>query len=238
MTMDELWSDIYVAITQYKGFSMSIKDVYYHRNLPHYHPIGYPLFITFRLADSLPIDVLAEIKAQRECELKALKNQTANEWRKKIEEKYFSCYDDWLDQSKFGPRWLQMESIAQIVAKEMQNLDGNRYRLIAYCIMPNHVHLLIEALIHEQAKHQGRSAKYPITDILRLLKGRTARNCNLELERSGGFWQHESYDHFVRDEQELERTILYILNNPVKAGLVKEWKNWIFTYICPEFGEW
>lgn len=117
-------------------------------------------------------------------------------------------------------------------------MNGDRYKLMTYCIMPNHVHLLIESLINESANHRGRSAEYPITDTLRLLKGRTARNCNLELKRNGSFWQHESYDRVVRDKQALERTILYILNNPVKAGLVKEWKNWQFTYISTELGEW
>lgn len=216
---------------------MRTEDVHYHRNLPHYHPAGYPLFITFRLAGSLPLEVLGQLKAQREFELKALKNDATSE-RQKIEMKYFGCYDDWLDQCKFGPRWLLADDIAQIIAKEIQNLNGNRYQLIAYCIMPNHVHLLVETLVSEQVNHQGKSAKYPVTDTLRLLKGRTAHDCNLALKRSGGFWQHESYDHVVRDEQELERTILYILNNPVKAGLVKEWKNWSFTFVSPKLGEW
>lgn len=220
-----------------KDFFTLMGDIHYRRNLPHYHPNGYPLFITFRLAGSLPLEILTELKAQRESELKALKNNASDE-RYKIEEKYFGRYDDWLDQCKFGPRWLQADNIAQIVEKEMQALNGDRYRLMAYCIMPNHVHLLIESLFSEQANQRGRSAKYPVTDTLRLLKGRTARNCNLELGRNGGFWQHESYDHVVRSEQELERIILYILNNPVKAGLVKEWKIWSFTYISPELGEW
>ncbi|HMB22034.1 MAG TPA: transposase [Anaerolineales bacterium] len=208
---------------------MSAKDAYYHRNLPHYHPIGYPLFITFRLAGSLPMDVLTEIKASED--------QSANE-RYKTEVRYFERYDDWLDQCSSGPHWLQMENIAQIVAKEIQNLNEDRYRLLAYCIMPNHIHLLIESIINEQVVHQGGTAKYPVTDTLRLLKGRTARACNLKLKRTGSFWQHESYDHVVRDEQELEQIILYILNNPVKAGLAKEWKNWSFTYIAPELGRW
>ena len=216
---------------------MSMEDVYYHRNLPHYHPTGYPLFITSRLAGSLPLEILTELKVQRESELKTVKNNVSDE-RYKIKKEYFHCYDDWLDKCAFGPHWLQADNIAQIVAKEMQNLNGKRYRLMAYCIMPNHVHLLIESLISRQANHQGRSAKYPVTDTLRLLKGRTARDCNLELKRNGSFWQHESYDHFVRDEQELEEIILYILNNPVKAGLVKEWKSWLFTYVSPELGEW
>jgi putative transposase len=122
--------------------------------------------------------------------------------------------------------------------KEMHNMNGSRYQLMAYCIMPNHVHLLIESLVGEQPNHRGRSAKYPVTDTLRLLKGRTARDCNHELKRNGSFWQHESFDHVIRDEKELERIILYILNNPVKAGLVKAWQDWPFTYIAPELGAW
>lgn len=215
---------------------MSPRDIYYHRNLPHYHMEGFPLFITFRLFGSLPVDVLAQLKAQRESELKALKNATSPE-RYEIEKKHFVRYDDWLDRYEFGPRWLQAESIAKIVAKEINNLNDDRYRLMAYCIMPNHVHLLIESLVSVQANHRGKSAKYPITDTLRLLKGRTARDCNLELKRSGSFWQHESYDHVVRDDKELSRIILYILNNPVKAGLAKKWNDWKFTYVHPNFGE-
>lgn len=218
---------------------MSTEAIYYYyrRNLPHYHLGGYPFFITFRLAGSLPLTILAQLGTQRERELKNLKSDTPEE-RSKIEKKYFDYYEDWLDRCEFGPRWLQADNIAQIVMKEIHNMNGSRHKLMAHCIMPNHVHLLIESLIDKQANHQGRSAKYPVTDALRLLKGRTARNGNLELRRTGHFWQHESYDHVVRDEKELERIILYILNNPVKAGLVKEWKKWSFTYVSPELGEW
>jgi len=117
-------------------------------------------------------------------------------------------------------------------------MDKNRYDLYAYCIMPNHVHLLIESCSVDQAKHSGKSAKYPVTDTLRLIKGSSARACNLQLERNGSFWHHESYDHYVRDEQEMERIIKYILANPVKAGLAKEWTDWRFTYVNPVFGSW
>lgn len=216
---------------------MTTKDSYYRRNLPHYHPDGYPLFITFRLAGSLPLEILAQLKAEREFELAALKDKTL-EGRYEIEKKYFERYDDWLDRYKASPRWLQAENIAHIVMKEIHGMHCSRYQLMSYCIMPNHVHLLIEPLVGKQANHRGRSAKYPVTDALRLLKGRTARECNLELKLNGSFWQHESYDHVVRDEQELERIILYILNNPVKARLVREWKEWKFTCISPELGSW
>lgn len=217
---------------------MYAKDVYYRRNLPHIHPEGYPLFITFRLADSLPLDVLQELTTQRERELNLLKSQSPDEIYN-IEKKHFGRFDMQLDRCASGPHWLEEKDIAGIVAEKIHSMNGKYFQLLAYCIMPNHIHLLIESLIvNHSLHHNGKTAKYPVVDILRLLKGSTARSCNLKLERNGHFWNHESYDHYVRDEQELERINKYILYNPVKAGLVKEWKEWQFTYINPEFGSW
>jgi REP element-mobilizing transposase RayT len=130
------------------------------------------------------------------------------------------------------------KTVADIVAYKVQSINGKYFQLIAYCIMPNHVHLLIESIIGNDLRHRGKTAKYPVTDALRLLKGSTARACNLKLNRSGQFWNHESYDHYVRDEQELERIIKYILDNPVKAELVEDWQKWQLTYINPELGSW
>ncbi|MEP6895285.1 MAG: transposase [Chloroflexota bacterium] len=214
---------------------MHPKDTYYRRNLPHIHPEDYPLFITFRLADSLPIEVLKELQTQRQHELNFTKSQSPDEIYK-IEKKHFGLYDTWLDQCRSGPHWLEDKNIAEIVAKKIHSLNSKYFHLLAYCIMPNHVHLLIESVIGDRIQHRGKTAKYPITDALRLLKGGTARACNLKLARSGQFWNHESYDHYVRDEQELERVIKYILYNPVKAKLVENWKKWQFTYINPELG--
>ena len=69
-----------------------------------------------------------------------------------------------------------------------------------------------------------------MTDILRLIKGSTAREANKILNRRGAFWQHESYDRVVRDEKELNRIIWYTINNPVKAGLVKNAEDWKWSY--------
>jgi REP element-mobilizing transposase RayT len=54
------------------------------------------------------------------------------------------------------------------------------------------------------------------------------------METHGTFWQHESYDHVIRNEKEFERIVTYIIENPVKAGLVEEWQQWPYTYINPE----
>jgi len=216
---------------------MESKDVYYHRNLPYMHPEGYPLFITFRLADSLPLEVLRELQEQREYERKTLKN-SSNDELYKIERKHFGRYDEWLDHCETGPRWLEEMNIATIVADKIHSMKDLYFPLLAFCIMPNHVHLLIDNLNNKELQHGGKTAKYPITDTLRLLKGNTARTCNLALGRGGRFWNHESYDHYVRSESELERIIKYILHNPVKAGLVEDWTTWQFTYISPKLGSW
>ncbi|GAB4548311.1 MAG: transposase [Anaerolineales bacterium] len=214
-------------------FSVS-PDVSYRRNLPHIHPEGHAFFITFSLLHAIPYDVLEWLKKERENELR----QADVTQRYSIQKKHFGKYDEWLDRCENSPRWLEEPEIAAIVAHEIERMNGERYALIAYCIMPNHVHLLVERLLAVDAHHHGQSAKYPLTDTLRLLKGRTARACNLALKREGQFWQHESYDHFVRNDNELGRIIAYILNNPVKAGLVKEWSEWKFSYISPEWGKW
>ena len=215
---------------------MNPKDIFYRRNLPHIHLEGYPMFITFNLTESIPKEVVAGLISQREQELKNL-SPKSNEYYK-IHKKYFGKYDEWLDNSKSGHQWLRNENLAEIVAKKIHSMANERYELVAFCIMPNHVHLLIRSFTDKTVGHHGKTANYPLADTLRLIKGSTARECNLGLGRTGKFWHIESYDHYVRDEEEFQRIIKYILNNPVKAGLVKEWKQWKFTYINPSFGSW
>ena len=69
--------------------------------------------------------------------------------------------------------------------------------------------------------------------IMHSLKGYTARKCNVVLCRTGGFWQHESFDHIIRDEPEFARVINYVLNNPVKEGMVNRWPDWKWNYCRP-----
>ncbi|MBN1147814.1 MAG: hypothetical protein JXA78_11205 [Anaerolineales bacterium] len=194
-------------------------------------------FITFRLAHSLPVEVIQELEAERERERQSIRSKFSGAQQRgelyKLDKKYFGRFDAWLDRClEESPRWLADERIAHIVADEIHALDGERYRLIAYCLMPNHGHLAIDTAEYDvRPTHVGVTVPYPLADMLKRLKGRTARFCNLALGRSGKFWHHESYDHVIRDEKEYERIIWYILNNPVKAGLVEEWEDWKFTFV-------
>ncbi len=217
-----------------------MKDIiYYRRNLPHIHPKDGIFFITFLLAGAIPVPLLKRLKREKKETIKTISKKLSDEEfgqeKYKIEKRYFSQFDDFLDLKSSGPYWLEEEKIAQIIADRMHALEDVRYKLYAYTIMSNHVHVLFDTTgVNESTETNisGKSKNYPVADTMRLLKGNTSRKCNMELDRRGSFWHHESYDHYVRDEAELNRIIKYILNNPVKAGLVKERKDWRFTYLA------
>lgn len=122
-----------------------------------------------------------------------------------------------MDHNETGPTWLRQQEIAEIVKEAIHYRDGNEFDLYAYTIMPNHVHLVFKHLMDSRTSKDT----YPVTEILRKLKRYTARECNKLLQRTGSFWQAESFDRVIRNTRELESTIAYTLNNPVKARLVK-----------------
>ncbi|MFH1196084.1 MAG: transposase [bacterium] len=120
------------------------------------------------------------------------------------------------------PKYLADTSIAEICKNTIHYYDGNQYQLICYCIMPNHVHMVFTLL-------PGNNG---ISKIMQSIKRVSAKKSNVLLNRSGSFWQEESYDRFVRDDKELFFTVNYVLENPVKAGLVRDWREWKYTYLC------
>lgn len=202
---------------------------FYRRNLPHFQPAGSILFVTFRLYGSIPIQLLnawKEEQVKKEKALDVLEDEILQTEQKYIEwKKQFGKYDAFLDQGAFGPKWLKNPKLAQMVKDALHHLDNQKYRLDAYSIMHNHVHIVIKP----RQKENGESLA--ISNIMRGLKGFTARECNIALKRTGEpFWQAESYDHVVRNEKEWHRIMWYVLNNPVKAGLADDWRDWKWSY--------
>ena len=123
--------------------------------------------------------------------------------------------DRYLDQARYGPCWLRQENIARLVADAIHYGERElaHYQLYAWVIMPNHVHILLPLVAPSKLFHS--------------LKGFTARGANLMLRRAGApFWQRESYDRWIRDDRERERVQAYIEDNPVKAGLVAQCRDY------------
>ena len=224
---------------------------FYRRNLPHIQPPGATFFVTFHLKGSLPRRVLQQWKAEKsrffnlksntysaaDEDMTFEKKEKYDEWKRQ----WFRKIEKTLDDAQNGPVWLKDDQIAKEVADSIHYLDGKVYRLDAYCIMSNHVHAVFTPLaIQSSETHpdsppdnstQTKSLCYnTLSSIMQSLKGYTARKANQLLGRRGVFWQHENYDHCVRNSNEWKRIIMYVLNNPVKAGLVEQWEKWSWNY--------
>lgn len=175
--------------------------------VPHRDEPGLTPFITFRLADSFP----AQLSGQWE---RLFQIENERERRAQLEA--------WLDVGH-GACQLKDERIASMVAGALREANGKRYRLIAFTLMPNHVHVLIQI------------TTVPLKTIVQTWKGGTARAANLMLGRLGQqFWQTGYWDTYMRDPDHEQATIRYIRNNPVKAGLAGNWKQWPWTFIASD----
>ncbi len=217
---------------------MSKIKTFYRRKLPHILPIGATFFITFRLYGSLPVAVLKKLTDKYEERIKKAYSSKEDFKQDAIELEYFEEFDDALHQIKTGPKWLGETNVAQILEKEIKKYDGVFYKLITYCIMPNHVHILIDTSIQLAGDGDPDAEDFEYTqvaDIMRRIKGVSAFRINRYLQRSGSFWESESYDSYMRCEKDVRNRVNYTIYNPVKAGLVLDWREWSFTYVC--FGE-
>jgi putative transposase len=210
------------------------ETTYYSRNLPHYQPVEALYSVVFRLGGSLPIETilrLREERTKRENRIKNSDKKKVKEYLTTLQEEYFYKFDSLLDCSTTGPKWLHDDAVAKITADAIHFLDGERYTLVVYTIMPNHVHLVVALDGKQAAEILSEKIPYALARILHSLKRHTALESNRVLHRKGEFWQHESYDHIVRDSGELKRIVEYIISNPVTAKLVQRWEDWKWTYV-------
>ena len=216
----------------------------YRRNLPHIQPAGATFFVTFRLDGSLPLEVITLWNRKRQW-LKHLKESNGAYYdrvKEDFERAWFQKFESLLDGATCGPVWLRDEEVAAMVAESLHYRDGNVYRLDAFTIMPNHVHTVIKPLPigrvvgHHLPEIVGGESQtddveyHSLAAIMQSLKGFTAFKANKILRREGGFWAHESYDHWIRDDEEWRRIVAYVLNNPLKAGYVRHWQDWKWNY--------
>ncbi len=207
-------------------------EQFYRRNLPHIQPPGATIFVTSRLVDSLPQKVLKPLHEEfekRKTELERLPDSP--ERTKRLAGNrllFFGKWDAALDAGS-GSNYLKNPNVAHLVVDTLHHFNSRFYHLICYSIMPNHMHFLIRPMQKDEMKY------FSLAKINHSIKGYTAVAANRLLNRCGKFWQHESFDHFSRSEAESRRIARYIINNPVKAGLVKEWRQWPYTYCQDDY---
>ena len=166
--------------------------------LPHRDSPGLTQFITYHLADAFPKELLGEWAA-------LLKIEEERERRKKLEA--------YLDEGR-GQCWLRRPDIAELCEARFREFNGEKYDLRAWCLMPNHAHVLVHV------------TTVPISVFIKGWKGFTALKCNWLLERRGAFWADDYWDTYMRDEEQERATVRDIELNPVKAQLAAMAKDW------------
>ena len=174
--------------------------------LPHFDAGSEVIqFVTFRLNDSLPKQVIGswrqELLTSPEAEREA---------------KLHRLIEAFLD-SGHGACHLRRPEIASIVEGALSHFDSIRYALLSWVVMPNRVHVLFTP-----------QPAWSLSRIVGSWKSFTSNEANKVLARSGQFWQEDYFDRFVRNEHHLERVIEYIDWIPVKAGLCERPEDWLF----------
>lgn len=176
-------------------------------NLPHWEQGSVWYFVTYRLADALPHTVVEKMKEERERwkrthDVNNLSREELAEYYRLFSERYESLLN-----AGSGSCVLHDPAIAEIVHGAFRFFDGQRYVLDEYVVMPNHLHVLFKPLVG-----------HGLADILHSWKSFTANRINRQLGLAGQLWQHESFDHIVRNESAMHAIRRYIRANPKVAG--------------------
>jgi REP element-mobilizing transposase RayT len=188
--------------------------------LPHVKHEGASYFVTFRLADSLPKEVLLGFEHEKAERLRRLndfakRGEAINDSEEEIARDFGRKMERYLDQGA-GACHLRRADIADLVAGAMRHFHESRYLLHEWVVMPNHAH----AIIWPMPNHL-------LSNILKSWKQFTSRRAKKILGMGEEpFWQPESYDHWIRNDDEKARISRYIRNNPVIAGLCTRPENW------------
>jgi putative transposase len=188
--------------------------------LPHVKREGASYFVTFRLADSLPKAVLLNFEREKAERLRRLRHfksrgETINDSEEEIARDFARKVERYLDRG-VGACHLRGPDIADVVANAMRHFHESRYVLHEWVVMPNHVHVIVWPM-----------PNHLLSDILKSWKQFTSRRAKKILHLGEEpFWQPESYDHWIRNDEERARTARYIRNNPVTAGLCARPEDW------------
>ena len=169
--------------------------------LPHCDFPGLVQFVTFRLVDSMPATRRGEWEH-------LLKIEGDREKRTKLEE--------YLDRG-VGKCHLRDLRAAKIIEDAIVEFQNERYELLAWCVMPNHVHVLVHVW------------SWPLAKMLQTWKSITAVKANRSLNRVGTFWQREYWETFMRNEEQERVAVRYIECNPLKAKLCQRPEAWQFS---------
>jgi REP element-mobilizing transposase RayT len=179
--------------------------------LPHLEDNKAIYFVTFRLVDSLPQELVVRLREERERLQRARRADTATAGDSVREQELRNLLrkaERTLD-CNLGCCYMLDGRVARLIADALRHFHGKHYELFAWCVMPNHVHVMFSPF-----------DEYSLDSVLHSWKSYTALKANALLKRIGRFWQREYFDHLVRSESSFRKISQYIRDNPRRAGLV------------------
>lgn len=184
------------------------RDIEIHRHhLPHWQQGQVYIFLTWHLADSLPVAVMQSWHEEKQIWLKLHPLPCDVKTEQEYKKRFFGNIEKWLDKG-IGSCVLRDQINAQIVKKALLFFDGVRYDHEIFVIMPNHVHILFSIF-----------TPFKLADVVKSWKGYTAYAINKRMNRQGALWHEDYWDRLIRNEKHFEKCRQYILNNPIKAHL-------------------
>lgn len=175
--------------------------------LPHWQQTAATYFVTWRLADSIPAEVLKQHYSDRQAWLKMNPEPWESSKEKEYHQKFSSNIDKWLDAGH-GSCLLRKPENSVLVQNSILYFEGSRSHCIASVIMPNHVHVLFSL-----------SIKHDLGKLIQSWKRSSAKSVNQREGTSGNLWQKDYFDRLIRDQNHFENCVRYIRNNPQKAHL-------------------
>jgi len=200
--------------------------------LPHWTRDSAWYAVTFRLWDSLPKHIIQSWLFERKNIVKTaeqMKRPLSDREELRLAQLYSEKVERYLDAGH-GSCYMKDDRVAELVLKALQHFDRRRYALAVSCVMPNHVHVVIQPFAGKTTTAGTSVPHSELSGILHSWKSFTSKEANKLLRRSGDFWQAEYYDHLIRNEADFRHAVRYVLDNPIKAGL-RNWK-WVGLTDC------
>ncbi len=213
------------------------KKEFHRANLPHYQQPGQAYFVTWNLQDAIPAKALKDYTEK----LKQLRNLIDNAIKENqpkekinalrfdyniLRKKMMKAFEDLMHLNSKTVVDLSKTENTTIVYNALTYWEGVKLKNHAICVMPNHVHWVFK--LYEK---DGNGKPVWLEDIIKSVKQHSAIEINLVENQKGTLWHKESWDTTIRDDRHLYEAIEYTRNNPVAAGLAKDWKDWKGTRV-------
>jgi REP element-mobilizing transposase RayT len=205
----------------FRGLHPDVPVTIRHRHLPHWRQAGATYFVTFRLADSLPAQRLAQLRSEYESWKRRHADPTEKEYEAFVKER-MQRVEKWLDAGH-GECLLRSRRLRYAVERCLARFDGGRYLLGAFAVVPNHVHAVVRP-----------TGDWQLETVAGAWKQYSALAINKACGKNGALWQEESFDRIVRDTPHLRRVVAYIEENIEEARgqgtfwIRSDWIEWFY----------